>query len=122
LLFLCFIDVVASAQNLSATTKQYPTLGNPTSAVATSDGQYIFVSVTNVGTPNFSGSDSVAGARTDVVSGIQIFRVGGDQLVPAGFMRTGSTGANGLVLLRGDEALVGGSGTKALRFWTYQIS
>jgi len=115
-LFVCSLVSGASAQSLNVTTTQYPTLGNPTSAVATSDGRYIFVSVTNVGAANFTGPDSSAGARVDVVSGIQIFHVAGEQLVPSGFVRTGSTGANGLVLLPGDNTLVVGVGDKGVTF------
>ena len=114
--FVCSILSGASAQSLSVTTTQYATLGNPTSAVATSDGRYIFVSVTNVGAPNSTGPDSAADARVNVVSGIQIFHVAGEQLVPSGFVRTDSTGANGLVLLPGDNTLVVGVGDKGVTF------
>jgi hypothetical protein len=77
------------ATNLAVKTTNYPTLGNPTSAVETYDGRYVFVSVTNVGGENFSGPDSAAGTRKNVVSGVQIFRRSRSHdggLVPDGFI------------------------------------
>jgi DNA-binding beta-propeller fold protein YncE len=104
-------------QQLEISSTDYPTLGNPTSAVATRDERYVFVSVTNVGSPNFSGSDQAAGARTDAVSGIQIFRRASSSLLRSiGFIRTGSTGANGLVLLTGEKTLVVGVGDAGVAF------
>jgi DNA-binding beta-propeller fold protein YncE len=104
-------------QQLEIRSTDYPTLGNPTSAVATRDGRYVFVSVTNVGAPNFSGSDQAAGGRTDAVSGIQIFRhTSSSRLQSIGFIRTGSTGANGLVLLKGEKALAVGVGDAGVAF------
>src|ERR1700676_110178 len=114
------------AQNLITATTDYPTLGNPTSAVATRDGQYVFVSVTNVGSPNFTGSDQAAGARTDAVSGIQIFqsalssRSKSATLKSIGFIRTGSTGANGLALLKDEKTLVVGVGDDGVAFLDIQ--
>jgi hypothetical protein len=96
------------AGNITVRTTNYPTLGNPTSAVETYDGRYVFVSVTNVGGENFSGPDSAAGTRKNVVSGVQIFRRSRNhdgELVPAGFVPLGSTGTNGLALLRGGKTL-----------------
>jgi DNA-binding beta-propeller fold protein YncE len=116
LLLVCSMSSAATAQSLAVTATQYPTLGNPTSAVTTSDGKYIFVSVTNVGTPNFTGPDSAAGARIDVVSGIQIFHVVRNQLVASGFVRTGNAGANGLVLLAGEKTLAVGVGDEGVVF------
>lgn len=113
-------------QHLITTNTDYPTLGNPTSAVATRDGQYVFVSVTNVGTPNFTGSDQAAGARTDAVSGIQIFRsarlsrTNAATLKSIGFVRTGSTGANGLALLKDEKTLVVGVGDDGVAFFDIQ--
>ena len=109
-------------QDLSVTTSDYPTLGNPTSAVATSDGRYVFVSVTNVAHSNFAGSDQAAGARTDTISGIQIFRRTGPlrsrnlSLKSAGFVETGTTGANGLVLLKDEKTLAVGAGDAGVAF------
>lgn len=109
-------------QALLTTTTDFPTLGNPTSAIATSDGVYVFVSVTNVGGENFSGPDSAAGARKDVVSGIQIFRRAGRSLNDAGgmksvgFIRTGSTGANGLAFLKDEKTLAVGVGDAGVAF------
>jgi hypothetical protein len=110
------------AQNPVTGTSDYPTLGNPTSAVATSDGQYVFVSVTNVGSHNFTGSDQAAGARKDAVSGVQIFRRTGSpnaqngKLKSAGFIPIGSTGTNGLVFLKGEKTLVVGVGDAGVAF------
>jgi hypothetical protein len=114
--------VVLHAQNLIAGTTDYATIGNPTSAVATRDGQYIFVSVTNVGSPNFSGPDSAAAARKNVVSGIQIFRSTGlihhkaVELKFTRFIPIGGTGANGLVFLKGEKTLVVGIGDAGVAF------
>jgi DNA-binding beta-propeller fold protein YncE len=113
---------VAFSQSVSVSTYDIPTLGNPTSAIATRNGHYVFVSVTNVGAPNYSGPDSSAGSRKDVISGIQVFsrnrsshsRV--DTLRSIGFIRTGSAGANGLVLLRGEKTLATGVGDEGVAF------
>jgi hypothetical protein len=70
LLFGSSVAYGTSPQDVDWVATQYATLGNPTSAIATSDGKYVFVSVTNVGAPNFAGPDSAASARRDVVSGI----------------------------------------------------
>jgi DNA-binding beta-propeller fold protein YncE len=107
------------AGNITVRTTNYPTLGNPTSAVETYDGRYVFVSVTNVGGENFSGPDSAAGTRKNVVSGVQIFRRSRNhdgELVPAGFVPLGSTGTNGLALLRGGKTLVAGVGDAGVAF------
>ena len=118
--------VALEAQSLTIATTDHRTIGNPTSAVATRDGRYVFVSVTNVGSPDFKGSDQAAGARKDVVSGIQIFRraspsdASGGKLKPGGFIPIGSTGANGLVLLKGDQTLVAGAGDAGVAFLNVQ--
>jgi DNA-binding beta-propeller fold protein YncE len=125
-LFLCFALIHVSSravhgQQLEIKSTHYPTLGNPTSAVATRDGRYVFVSVTNVSAPNFTGSDQAAGARTDAVSGIQIFRrASSSRLQSIGFVRTGSTGANGLVLLKGEKTLAVGAGDAGVVFLDVQ--
>jgi DNA-binding beta-propeller fold protein YncE len=111
----------SSSQIPALSSSLYPTRGNPTSAVATRDGKYVFVSVTNVDQPNFSGPDSVAGGRKDAVSGIQVFRrkaFGRHKidLSSVAFARTGSTGANGLVLLKGERALAVGVGDDGVAF------
>jgi hypothetical protein len=106
-------------ESLTVRTTSYPTLGNPSFAVATYDGRYVFVSVTNVGSANFSGPDSVAGTRKNVVSGIQIFRgsgIDGGGLVSAGFIPVGGTGANGLALLRDGKTLVVAVGDAGVAF------
>lgn len=125
-LFVAFSSVLAiplpgTAQIHPIDTELYPTRGNPTSAVATRDGRYVFVSVTNVDQPNFSGPDAVAGGRKDAVSGIQVFRHvrskgNHSELQPVTFVRTGSTGANGLLLLAGERTLVVGVGDEGVAF------
>jgi 6-phosphogluconolactonase (cycloisomerase 2 family) len=109
----------AQAHEIHPTT--YPTRGNPTSAASTQDGRYVFVSVTNVGQPNFDGADSVAGSRKDAVSGIEVFRFIRSRnnkrgLESVAFVRTGSTGANGLKLLAGERTLVVGVGDEGVAF------
>lgn len=119
-LLAIFSASTAKAQKLTVQTVDYPTLGNPTSAIETADGRYVFVSVTNVGAPNFKGPDSAAGERKDVVSGIQVFRLLQHKLTPVGFVRTGSAGANGLVLLRGGKTLAVGVGDEGVAFLNVQ--
>jgi sugar lactone lactonase YvrE len=109
----------ATAQKLTVNSADYPTLGNPTSAVETPDGRYVFVSVTNVGGPNFTGPDSI-GARKGIVSGVQIFRDADGTLSSAGFIRLGSSGANGLALLPGGKTLVVGAGDDGVAFLDVQ--
>jgi DNA-binding beta-propeller fold protein YncE len=103
-------------QRIKVKIADYATLGNPTSAIETQDGRYAFVSVTNVGAPNFTVPDAAAGSHKGVVSGIQVFRVANNKLTPYGFIRTGSEGANGLVLLRGGKTLVVGIGDEGIAF------
>lgn len=109
---------VGAAELVAVKSRLYPTRGNPTSAVATHDGRYVFVSVTNVGQPNFAGPDSVAGGREDAASEIEVFRSSrsGDALRSVAFVRTGSTGANGLVLLPGERTLAVGVGDEGVAF------
>lgn len=98
----------------------YPTLGNPTTAIATEDRQYVFVSVTDVGSPNFLGPDSVANARRDVVSGLQIFRNHDGVLQPYRFLPLGTPGANGLALLPDGKTIVVGAGDAGVAFVNVQ--
>ncbi|MFP5268457.1 MAG: beta-propeller fold lactonase family protein [Acidobacteriota bacterium] len=114
--FLCCAD----AQTPSAGIASYPTLGNPTAALATPDAQYIFVSVTNVGGPNYSTPDSEAGKRHGVVSGLQVFRNAGGRLQSVGLIRLGSKGANGVTLLPGGKTLVVGVGDAGVAFVNVQ--
>src|ERR1700735_695460 len=108
------------AQRITVKSADYATLGNPTSAIETPDGRYVFVSVTNAGAPSFTGPDAAAGSRKDVVSGIQVFRISDRKLTPSGFIRTGSAGANGLALLRGGHTLVVGVGDEGVAFLNAQ--
>jgi len=117
ILFLA-THLASPAQNLDIRSEIYATRGNPTSAVSTSDGRFVFVSVTNVDQPDFPGPDSAAGSRTDPVSGIEVFRrdVATHKLSPVGFVKTGSTGANGLVLLPRERTLAIGVGDEGVAF------
>jgi DNA-binding beta-propeller fold protein YncE len=110
------LSFTASAPTRAAETVSYPTLGNPTTALATRDGRYVFVSVTNVGAPNFSGRDSVANARHDVVSGLQIFHNVHGRLRPDGFLPLGTPSANGLALLPDGKTIVVGVGDAGVAF------
>jgi DNA-binding beta-propeller fold protein YncE len=98
----------------------YATLGNPTTAIATHDGKYVFVSVTNVGAPNFTGPDSVANARHDVVSGLQIFRGTHGALKPYRFLPLGTPSANSLALLPDGKTIVVGVGDAGVAFVNVQ--
>ena len=106
------------AQDLDIRSENYATRGNPTSAVSTRDGRFVFVSVTNVDQPDFPGPDSAAGSRKDAVSGIEVFRrdVTRRKLSSVGFVKTGSTGANGLVLLPRERTLAVGVGDEGVAF------
>src|SRR4051794_8406188 len=79
------------AQYLDVRSEIFATRGNPTSAVSTRDGRFVFVSVTNVDQPDFPGPDSAAGSRTDSVSGIEVFRRDSSttKIKSIGFVRTG---------------------------------
>jgi hypothetical protein len=59
----------ANAQSLKMMALTMPRSAILPFAIFTSDGRHIFVSVTNVDAPNFTGPDSAAGARHDVISG-----------------------------------------------------
>ena len=120
-LLVALMNIPCLAQPSITSQLTVPTLGNPTTAISTEDGRYLFVSVTNVGQPNFTGSDRAAGARKDAVSGIQVFRCdhaheASSTLHSVAFVRTGSTGANGLVLLRGERTLAVGVGDEGVAF------
>jgi hypothetical protein len=60
-LFFCFA-AIAAAQTANLPPVNYPTLGNPYMALPMRDTPYIFVSVTNVGGPNYSTPDYEAGS------------------------------------------------------------
>lgn len=107
---------VAEAQATPPASRQFATLGNPASALSTPDGRYLFVSETNVNAPNFTGPDAAAGARKEVISGVQVFRVQHGDLTPLHFIRVGGAGANGLVLLPGAKTLVVGVGDLGVAF------
>ncbi len=98
----------------------YATLGNPTTAIATLDGKYVLVSVTNVGGPNFTGADSMANGRHDVVSGLQIFRNADGVLKPYRFLPLGTPSANGLAFLPDGKTIVVGVGDAGVAFINVQ--
>src|SRR5580658_457906 len=121
LLLILRLAPACHSQNIATHSVLLPTAGNPTTAIEARHGRYVFVSVTNVGASNFSGPDSAAGTRKDVISGIQVFKLSGflglhRRLRPTGFVRTGSTGANGLALLRGEKTLAVGVGDDGVAF------
>lgn len=116
-LFASYLQI-ARAQILK--TANYPTLGNPTSALTTQDGRYVFVSVTNVGGPNFNLPDALASSRPGVVSGVQVFRNVRGKLQSAGFISLGSHGANGLAFLPGGKTLVVAVGDAGVAFLDVQ--
>ena len=115
-----WLFVVSIAHGQAGGVASYATLGNPTTAVATLDGQYVFVSVTNVGAPNFTGPDSVAQARHDVVSGLQIFRNVNGALQPHRFEPLGTPSANGIALLPDGKTIVVGVGDAGVAFVNVQ--
>lgn len=117
-----FPSLLLRAQIIAVTTTNYPTLGNPTSAVATRDGHYVFVSVTNVGSPDSTGSDQASGINKNAISGIQIFRrtssaqAHNQRIKSIGIVRIGGAGANGLVLLKDETTLAVGAGDAGVAF------
>jgi len=115
-LFAAGMNHASIAQTTSPATKQYATLGNPASTLATPDGRYLLVSETNVDGPNFTGADAAAGTRKDVISGVQVFRTEHGELTPLQFIKIGGAGANGLVLLPGAKTLVVGVGDSGVAF------
>jgi DNA-binding beta-propeller fold protein YncE len=111
----------ASAQSAkSISLKSYKTLGNPFTALATKDSKFVFVSVTNVGGPNYSTPDSDAGKRHGVVSGIQVFRNEGGTLQSIGLVPLGGKGANGIAFLPGEKTLIVAAGDLGVAFVNVQ--
>ena len=111
---------IQTALAKSPSAAHYPTLGNPTSALETQDGRYVFVSVTNVGGPNFDLPDALASNRPGVVSGIKIFRRKGGKLRASGFIPLGGRGANGMAFLPGEKTLVIAVGDAGVAFLDVQ--
>jgi DNA-binding beta-propeller fold protein YncE len=66
--------------------------------------------------PNFAGPDSVAQARDDVISGLQIFRNADGALHPYRFVPLGVPSANGLALLPHGRTIVVGEGDAGVVF------
>ena len=106
LMLLAGVGSIVAQPSASFSEGNYLTLGNPFTALATSDSQYVFVSVTNVGGPNYFTPDSEAGNRHGVVSGVQIFRNETGVLHSAGFLRLGGKGANGMAFIKGEKTLM----------------
>ncbi len=94
--------------------------GNPSTALPTSDGRFVFVSVTNVGGPNYSTPDVEAGKRRGVVSGVDILRRFNDSLQFVRFVPIGGRGANGMVFLRGEKTIAIAAGDEGVVFWTFK--
>jgi DNA-binding beta-propeller fold protein YncE len=119
-LFLCLFPRAWPQQSGSFSPKSYDTLGNPFTALATKDSKYVFVSVTNVGGPNYSTPDSEAGKRHGVVSGIQVFQNDEGTLRSIGLVRLGGKGANGIAFVPGEKTLVVAAGDLGVAFVNVQ--
>jgi DNA-binding beta-propeller fold protein YncE len=96
--------------------------GNPSTALPTSDGRFVFVSVTNVGGPNYSTPDVEAGKRRGVVSGVDILRRFNDSLQFVRFVPIGGRGANGMVFLRGEKTIAIAAGDEGVVFLDVQAA
>lgn len=118
-LILCSLST-SDGQNLPMHIDDYPTLGNAFKALVTSDSRYVFVTVTNVGGPNYSTPDSEAGKRHGVVSGLQVFRNQVGRLRSIAFIRLGSKGANGATFLPGEKTIAVAAGDAGVAFVNVQ--
>jgi DNA-binding beta-propeller fold protein YncE len=107
---------VLNAQDTSVRAGSYPTLGNAFDALVTADSKYVFVTVTNVGGPNYSAPDSEAGKRHGVVAGLQVFRCVEGKLVSMGLVPLGSKGANGATFLPGEKLIAIAVGDAGVAF------
>ncbi len=94
--------------------------GNPSTALRTSDGRFVFVSVTNVGGPNYSTPDVEAGKRHGVVSGVDVLRSVNGTLQFVHFIRIGSKGANGMIFLPGERTIAIAAGDEGVVFLDVQ--
>jgi DNA-binding beta-propeller fold protein YncE len=115
-LLFCSLPKVSAQRSELFSLKSYETLGNPFTAIATKDSKYVFVSVTNVGGPNYSTPDSEAGKRHGVVSGVQVFRNDEGTLRAIGLVRLGGKGANGMAFVPGKKTLVVAAGDLGVAF------
>lgn len=99
ILLAAFLTVSsASAQTLDV--RSYGTSGHPTEAYATSDGQYVLVTVDR-------GKDS---------SGIDIFHADGDKLKRIAFQPLGTEGAQGILLIPHTHILAVGLSNAGVAF------
>jgi DNA-binding beta-propeller fold protein YncE len=96
--------------------------GNPSTALPTSDGRFVFVSVTNVGGPNYSTPDVEAGKRRGVVSGVDVLRSVNGALQFDHFIRIGGKGANGMVFLPGEKTIAIAAGDEGVVFLDVQAA
>jgi DNA-binding beta-propeller fold protein YncE len=96
--------------------------GNPSTALPTSDGRFVFVSVTNVGGPNYSTPDVEAGKRRGVVSGVDVLRSVNGTLQFVHFIRIGGKGANGMVFLPGEKTIAIAAGDEGVVFLDVQAA
>ena len=116
-LVLAFCSVqVSFGEKLPVRAGDYPTLGNAFEALATSDSRYVFVTVTNVGGPNYSTPDSEAGKRPGVVSGLQVFRNEAGKLKSIALIRLRGKGANGATFLPGEKVIAVAAGDAGVAF------
>lgn len=118
-LILCSLHG-SGGQNLLVRAGDYPTLGNAFEALATSDSRYVFVTLTNVGGPNYSTPDSEAGKRHGVVSGLQVFRNETGRLRSIAFVALGGKGANGATFLPGEKTIAVAAGDAGVAFVNVQ--
>ena len=114
-LILCSFHT-SDGQNLLSRAGDYPTLGNAFEALVTSDSRYVFVTVTNVGGPNYSTPDSDAGKRHGVVSGLHVFRNRAGRLRSISFVKLGGKGANGATFLPGEKIIAVAAGDAGVAF------
>jgi DNA-binding beta-propeller fold protein YncE len=114
-LFLCSLHA-SDEQNLLLRSGDYQTLGNAFEALVMSDSRYVFVTVTNVGGPNYTTPDSEAGKRPGVVSGLQVFRNEAGKLRSIAFIGLGGKGANGATFLPDEKTIAVAAGDAGVAF------
>jgi DNA-binding beta-propeller fold protein YncE len=120
LAFSC--DPISASQDIAVPHIEFSLNGNPSTALPTADGRYVFVSVTNVGGPNYSTPDVEAGKRRGVVSGVDVLRNDDGTLQFVRFIRIGSKGANGMIFLPGEKTIAIAAGDEGVVFLDVQAA
>jgi DNA-binding beta-propeller fold protein YncE len=115
-------DPIYARQDIAIPHIEFPLNGNPSTALPTADGRYVFVSVTNVGGPNYSTPDVEAGKRRGVVSGVDVLRDDDGILQFVRFIRIGSKGANGMIFLPGEKTIAIAAGDEGVAFLDVQAA